>query len=123
MNEGQEYEFRVAAVNDSGAGEFGTPSEFVFARDPKSRSFYTSKSIALQYNTEPSIHHLVQIPHEHLATHDSIVQTPYPYLTHSTLHNQQLFCTSYGLQDLATHMTPYSRPHTYGLVIMHLLNC
>ncbi|XP_045078777.1 immunoglobulin-like and fibronectin type III domain-containing protein 1 isoform X4 [Coregonus clupeaformis] len=33
--EGVEYEFRVAAINNSGAGEFGTPSEFVFARDPK----------------------------------------------------------------------------------------
>ncbi|XP_070967864.1 immunoglobulin-like and fibronectin type III domain-containing protein 1.1 isoform X5 [Oncorhynchus clarkii lewisi] len=33
--EGMEYEFRVAAINNSGAGEFGTPSEFVFARDPK----------------------------------------------------------------------------------------
>ena len=37
--EGMEYEFRVAAINNSGAGEFGTPSEFVFARDPKSRSY------------------------------------------------------------------------------------
>lgn len=35
--EGMEYEFRVSAINDSGAGEFSTPSEFVFARDPKSR--------------------------------------------------------------------------------------
>lgn len=34
--EGIEYEFRVAAINNSGAGEFSTPSEFVFARDPKS---------------------------------------------------------------------------------------
>ncbi|XP_037534630.1 immunoglobulin-like and fibronectin type III domain-containing protein 1 [Nematolebias whitei] len=33
--EGMEYEFRVAAINDSGAGEFSSPSEFVFARDPK----------------------------------------------------------------------------------------
>ncbi|XP_019713907.1 immunoglobulin-like and fibronectin type III domain-containing protein 1 isoform X5 [Hippocampus comes] len=33
--EGMEYEFRVAAINNSGAGEFSTPSEFVFARDPK----------------------------------------------------------------------------------------
>lgn len=32
-----EYEFRVSAINDSGAGEFSSPSEFVFARDPKSR--------------------------------------------------------------------------------------
>lgn len=35
--EGIEYEFRAAAINDSGAGEFSVPSEFVFARDPKSR--------------------------------------------------------------------------------------
>ncbi|KAJ3602957.1 hypothetical protein NHX12_030701 [Muraenolepis orangiensis] len=33
--EGIEYEFRVSAVNISGAGEASTPSEFVFARDPK----------------------------------------------------------------------------------------
>ncbi|CAL9704572.1 unnamed protein product [Knipowitschia caucasica] len=33
--EGMEYEFRVAAINNSGAGEFSVPSEFVFARDPK----------------------------------------------------------------------------------------
>ncbi|KAL0978795.1 hypothetical protein UPYG_G00175310 [Umbra pygmaea] len=33
--EGTAYEFRVAAVNNSGAGEYGAPSEFVFARDPK----------------------------------------------------------------------------------------
>lgn len=36
--EGMEYEFRVSAINNSGAGEFSTPSEFVFARDPKSTS-------------------------------------------------------------------------------------
>lgn len=35
--EGMEYEFRVSAINTSGCGEFSTPSEFVFARDPKSR--------------------------------------------------------------------------------------
>lgn len=33
--EGMQYEFRVSAVNNSGAGEFSTPSEFVYARDPK----------------------------------------------------------------------------------------
>lgn len=35
--EGMQYEFRVSAINNSGAGESSTPSEFVFARDPKSR--------------------------------------------------------------------------------------
>ncbi|XP_053724191.1 immunoglobulin-like and fibronectin type III domain-containing protein 1 [Synchiropus splendidus] len=33
--EGMEYEFRASAINNSGAGEFSTPSEFVFAKDPK----------------------------------------------------------------------------------------
>uniref|UniRef100_A0A3Q2P6U5 Immunoglobulin-like and fibronectin type III domain-containing protein 1 n=1 Tax=Fundulus heteroclitus TaxID=8078 RepID=A0A3Q2P6U5_FUNHE len=33
--DGMEYEFRVCAVNLSGAGEFSNASEFVFARDPK----------------------------------------------------------------------------------------
>ncbi|KAG7221584.1 hypothetical protein INR49_017115 [Caranx melampygus] len=32
---GMAYEFRVTAINFSGAGEFSNPSEFVFARDPK----------------------------------------------------------------------------------------
>lgn len=35
--EGMEYEFRVSAVNLSGAGESSNPSEFAFARDPKSK--------------------------------------------------------------------------------------
>jgi len=35
--EGVEYEFRVSAINNSGAGEYSPPSEFVFARDPKSK--------------------------------------------------------------------------------------
>ncbi|XP_060724110.1 immunoglobulin-like and fibronectin type III domain-containing protein 1.1 isoform X4 [Tachysurus vachellii] len=33
--EGMEYEFRVSAINISGAGESSLPSETVFARDPK----------------------------------------------------------------------------------------
>ncbi|KAF3690176.1 Immunoglobulin-like and fibronectin type III domain-containing protein 1 [Channa argus] len=33
--EGIAYEFRVSAINTSGAGEFSAPSECVFARDPK----------------------------------------------------------------------------------------
>ncbi|XP_077458048.1 immunoglobulin-like and fibronectin type III domain-containing protein 1 [Stigmatopora argus] len=33
--EGVEYEFRVTAINISGAGEPSAPSDFVFARDPK----------------------------------------------------------------------------------------
>lgn len=46
-----EYEFRVSAINDSGAGEFSTPSEFVFARDPKSRQT-CSQSLFYQYVTQ-----------------------------------------------------------------------
>ncbi|KAJ8395357.1 hypothetical protein AAFF_G00033420 [Aldrovandia affinis] len=33
--EGLQYEFRLSAINFSGAGESSTPSEFVYARDPK----------------------------------------------------------------------------------------
>uniref|UniRef100_A0A8D3A7I7 Immunoglobulin like and fibronectin type III domain containing 1, tandem duplicate 3 n=1 Tax=Scophthalmus maximus TaxID=52904 RepID=A0A8D3A7I7_SCOMX len=43
--EGIEYEFRVSAINISGAGEPSSPSEFVFARDPKMRPQFTDKKI------------------------------------------------------------------------------
>uniref|UniRef100_A0A3P8N811 Immunoglobulin like and fibronectin type III domain containing 1, tandem duplicate 1 n=1 Tax=Astatotilapia calliptera TaxID=8154 RepID=A0A3P8N811_ASTCA len=43
--EGMEYEFRVSAINNSGAGEFSSPSEFVFARDPKMRPRFTDAKI------------------------------------------------------------------------------
>lgn len=35
--EGAEYEFRVIAINECGPGEPSAPSDFVFARDPKSK--------------------------------------------------------------------------------------
>lgn len=44
-----EYEFRVTAVNLSGAGECSIPSEFVFARDPKSTFFLWSSLILLTF--------------------------------------------------------------------------
>lgn len=53
MVEGMEYEFRVSAINNSGAGEFSAPSEFVFARDPKSR--WTLRNVAI-INTSYSLH-------------------------------------------------------------------
>uniref|UniRef100_A0A4W4F0U8 Immunoglobulin like and fibronectin type III domain containing 1, tandem duplicate 1 n=1 Tax=Electrophorus electricus TaxID=8005 RepID=A0A4W4F0U8_ELEEL len=43
--EGMEYEFRVSAINVSGTGEPSTPSEFVFARDPKMRPRFTDLKI------------------------------------------------------------------------------
>uniref|UniRef100_A0A671YRG4 Immunoglobulin like and fibronectin type III domain containing 1, tandem duplicate 3 n=1 Tax=Sparus aurata TaxID=8175 RepID=A0A671YRG4_SPAAU len=43
--EGIEYEFRVSAINISGAGEPSTPSEFVFARDPKMKPHFTDRKI------------------------------------------------------------------------------
>uniref|UniRef100_A0A4W5R292 Immunoglobulin like and fibronectin type III domain containing 1, tandem duplicate 3 n=1 Tax=Hucho hucho TaxID=62062 RepID=A0A4W5R292_9TELE len=43
--EGIEYEFRVAAINISGAGEPSTPSEFVIARDPKMRPQFTDRKM------------------------------------------------------------------------------
>uniref|UniRef100_A0A3B3WRL8 Immunoglobulin like and fibronectin type III domain containing 1, tandem duplicate 2 n=1 Tax=Poecilia mexicana TaxID=48701 RepID=A0A3B3WRL8_9TELE len=43
--EGIEYEFRVCAVNLSGAGEFSNASEFVFARDPKMRPRFTNNKM------------------------------------------------------------------------------
>ena len=49
--ESMEYEFRVAAVNQSGVGEFSNPSEFVFARDPKSRFSTCFQSSNMTYNS------------------------------------------------------------------------
>ena len=55
--EGMEYEFRVSAINDSGAGEFSTPSEFVFARDPKSRwTFRTVITVNTSYSLQMNVH-------------------------------------------------------------------
>ncbi|KAK2857886.1 hypothetical protein Q7C36_005805 [Tachysurus vachellii] len=39
--EGTEYEFRVIAINFSGAGEPSSPSDFVKARDPKNSTYST----------------------------------------------------------------------------------
>lgn len=47
--EGFEYEFRVAAINISGAGEASAPSEFVIARDPKSKSSAKSRIYSSRY--------------------------------------------------------------------------
>ncbi|XP_070695062.1 immunoglobulin-like and fibronectin type III domain-containing protein 1 [Pempheris klunzingeri] len=52
---GLEYEFRVTAINLSGVGEFSTPSEFVFARDPKKPP---GKVTSLKV-TETSYNHMV----------------------------------------------------------------
>uniref|UniRef100_A0A3B5M776 Immunoglobulin like and fibronectin type III domain containing 1, tandem duplicate 2 n=1 Tax=Xiphophorus couchianus TaxID=32473 RepID=A0A3B5M776_9TELE len=43
--EGMEYEFRVCAINLSGAGEFSNASDFVFARDPKMRPRFTNNKM------------------------------------------------------------------------------
>ncbi|XP_034550753.1 immunoglobulin-like and fibronectin type III domain-containing protein 1 [Notolabrus celidotus] len=52
---GMQYEFRVTAINLSGVGEFSSPSEYVFARDPKKPP---GKVISLRV-TETSYSHIV----------------------------------------------------------------
>lgn len=53
--EGAAYEFRVSAINLSGAGDPSIPCDKVIARDPKSKpvtlSFYcgSTKLLTLQY--------------------------------------------------------------------------
>uniref|UniRef100_A0A665WF64 Immunoglobulin like and fibronectin type III domain containing 1, tandem duplicate 3 n=1 Tax=Echeneis naucrates TaxID=173247 RepID=A0A665WF64_ECHNA len=42
---GMAYEFRLTAINLSGAGEFSNASEFVFARDPKMRPKFTNHTM------------------------------------------------------------------------------
>lgn len=58
--EGIEYEFRVSAINNSGAGEYSAPSEFVFARDPKSRwpfrNIYHNFIILIRHTTQKLQH-------------------------------------------------------------------
>ena len=45
--EGAAYEFRVSAVNLSGAGDPSLPCDTVFARDPMSKSVNSEYSIIL----------------------------------------------------------------------------
>ncbi len=48
---GMAYEFRVTAINLSGAGEFSSPSDFVFARDPKSKCCSCSCYVVMLHST------------------------------------------------------------------------
>lgn len=52
VTEGAEYEFRVAAINDSGAGDSSPPSEMVCAKNPNSKllTVYSLFNSAIQNN-------------------------------------------------------------------------
>ena len=51
VTEGAEYEFRVAAINESGAGDPSPPSAMVCAKNPNSK-FTPALSVAGRYRPE-----------------------------------------------------------------------